>query len=158
MLSNKFDKNLDGTGLKVAIIRARFNQEITDSLLNACIDGLVDHNVSKEDITVFDVPGSFEIILAAKKAAISGEFDTVITIGAVIKGDTPHFDYISQAVTAGIVQVNLEIEIPVIFGVLTVLNFEQAQERSKSDKTNKGYEMALASIEMVRVCEKIDEL
>jgi 6,7-dimethyl-8-ribityllumazine synthase len=158
MLSNKFDKKLDGSGLKVAIVRARFNQEITDSLLNGCVEGLTDHNVSKEDISIFDVPGSFEIILAAKKAAISGEFDTVITIGAVIKGDTPHFDYISQAVTAGIVQVNLEIEIPVIFGVITVLSHEQALERAKSDKTNKGYEVALASIEMVRTCEKIDEI
>lgn len=158
MLSNKFDKSLDGSGLKVAVVRARFNQEITDSLLKGCIDGLLEHKVLKDDISVFDVPGSFEIILAAKKAALSGEFDTVITIGAVIKGDTPHFDYISQAVTAGIVQINLEIEIPIIFGIITVLNLEQAQERAKTDKTNKGYEAALASIEMVRTCEKIDEI
>jgi len=158
MLSNKFDKSLDGSGLKVAIVRARFNQEITDSLLKGCTDGLVDHGVSPDDISVFDVPGSFEIILAAKKAALSGEFDTVITIGAVIKGDTPHFDYISQAVTAGIVQINLEIEIPIIFGVITVLSLEQAQERAKPDKTNKGYEVAQAAIEMVKTCQKIDEI
>ena len=158
MSSNKFDKNLDGSGLKVAIVRGRFNQEITDSLLKGCIDGLVDHNVSKSDISVFDVPGSFEIILAAKKAALSGEFDTVITLGAVIKGETPHFDYISQAVTAGIVQINLEIEMPIIFGVITVLNLEQAQKRAMPDKTNKGYEAALSSIEMVRTCEKIDAI
>jgi 6,7-dimethyl-8-ribityllumazine synthase len=158
MHSINFNEKLDGSDLKIAIIRSRFNEEITQALLDGALAALSDVNVDSSDIRVFSVPGAFEISLAAKKAAQSGEFDVVICLGAVIKGDTLHFDYINQAVTAGIVQVNLETEIPVIFGVLTVNSVEQALDRVKPDKTNKGYEVALSAIEMVKTCQEIEEI
>ena len=153
-----FDQELDGSDLKVAIIRSRANEEITQALLDGALAGLNDNKVSADDIRVFTVPGAFEISLAAKKVALTGEFDVVICLGVVVKGDTLHFDYINQAVTAGIVQVNLETEIPVIFGILTTLTIEQALERTKGGKANKGYEAALSAIEMVKTCQEIEEI
>ena len=151
-------QELDGSDLKIAIIRSRFNEDVTQALLDGALAGLADSKVGTDDIRVFTVPGAFEISLAAKKVALTGEFDVVICLGVVIKGDTPYFDYISQAVTAGIVQVNLETEIPVIFGILTTLTLEQAQDRTKNDKTNRGYEAALCAIEMVKTCQEIEEI
>lgn len=158
MHSINFNQKLDGSDLKIAIVRSRFNEEITQALLDGALSGLSEANVNSEDVRVFTVPGAFEISLAAKKAAQTGEFDVIICLGAVIKGNTMHFDYINQAVTAGIVQVNLETEIPVIFGVLTVDSVEQALERTRPDKTNKGYEVALSAVEMAKTCQEIEEI
>lgn len=142
--------------IKVGIVAARFNEFITSKLLSGAIDGLVRHDVGEDDIEVAWVPGAFEIPLIASKMANSGKYDAVICLGAVIRGSTSHYDYVCNEVSKGIASVSLSSGIPVMFGVLTTENIEQAIERAGSKAGNKGYDCALGAIEMVNLIREID--
>ena len=142
-------------GMKVGIVVARFNEFITSKLLSGAIDGLVRHDVNEDDVDVAWVPGAFEIPLVASKMAKSRKYDAVICLGAVIRGSTSHYDYVCNEVSKGIAAVSMENDIPVMFGVITTENIEQALERSGSKAGNKGYECALGAIEMVNLIRKI---
>lgn len=146
---------LSAKGFKFAIIVSRFNSLITEKLLEGAIDCIVRHNGDEKNITIIRVPGSFEIPLTAKKLAKSKKFDAVICLGAVIRGDTPHFDYVANEVTKGIAQVSLETEIPVLYGILTTDTIEQAIERAGTKMGNKGFDAALTAIEMVNILNQI---
>ncbi|MFC1668890.1 6,7-dimethyl-8-ribityllumazine synthase [Spirochaetota bacterium] len=139
---------LDASGLKVGIVVSRFNEFITNKLLNGAIDCLKRNNVDEKDISVVWVPGAFEIPSVTQKIAQSGKFNAVICLGAVIKGSTPHFDYISAEVTKGVAQIGMNTNIPVIFGVITTDTIEQAIERAGTKSGNKGFFAALSAIEM----------
>ena len=142
-------------GMKVGIVVARFNEFITSKLLSGAIDGLVRHDVKEDDVDVAWVPGAFEIPLVASKMAKRRKYDAVICLGAVIRGSTSHYDYVCNEVSKGIAAVSMENDIPVMFGVITTENIEQAIERSGSKAGNKGYECALGAIEMVNLIRKI---
>ena len=142
-------------GMKVGIVVARFNEFITSKLLSGAIDGLVRHDVNEDDVDVAWVPGAFEIPLVASKMAKSRKYDAVICLGAVIRGSTSHYDYVCNEVSKGIAAVSMENDIPVMFGVITTENIEQAIERSGSKAGNRGYECALGAIEMVNLIRKI---
>ena len=142
-------------GMKVGIVVARFNEFITSKLLSGAIDGLVRHDVNEDDVDVAWVPGAFEIPLVASKMAKSRKYDAVICLGAVIRGSTSHYDYVCNEVSKGIAAVSMENDIPVMFGVITTENIEQAIERSGSKAGNKGFECALGAIEMVNLIRKI---
>lgn len=142
---------LDGKGIKIGIVQSRFNDFITSRLVDGAVDALVRHGVKDEDITVVKVPGSFEIPFAAKKLAANGKVDAVICIGAVIRGSTPHFDYVAAEVSKGVAHVGLESGVPVLFGVLTTDTLEQAIERAGTKSGNKGWDAAMGAIEMVQV-------
>ncbi len=147
--------DLRGEGRKFAIVVGRFNSFITLKLLDGALDGLKRHGVSSDDITVVEVPGAFEIPLVAKRLAASKSHDAVLCLGAVIRGATPHFDYICAEAAKGIGQVNLDSEVPTIFGILTVDTIEQAIERAGTKSGNKGFDAALAALEMVNLLEKL---
>lgn len=149
--------NLVSKGIKVGIVAARFNEFITSKLLGGARDGLLRHNVREEDIHVAWVPGAFEIPLVAAKMAKSGKYDAVICLGAVIRGATSHYDYVCNEVSKGIATVSLDSGVPVLFGVLTTENLEQAIERAGSKAGNKGYDCALSAIEMVNLLHTMDE-
>lgn len=138
-------------GLKFGIIVGRFNEFIGGKLLSGALDGLKRHGVEESDIEIAWVPGAFEIPLTAKKMAKSKKYDAVICLGAVIRGATPHFDYVSSEVSKGIANVSLETETPVIFGVLTTDTIEQAIERAGTKAGNKGYDAAVTAIEMANL-------
>lgn len=142
-------------GMKVGIVASRFNEIIVNKLLGGAVDGLVRHGVEEENITAAWVPGAFEIPLAALKMAQSGKYDAVICVGAVIRGDTTHYDYVCNEVSKGIAQVGLNTGIPVLFGVITTENIEQAISRAGSKAGNKGYDCALSAIEMVNLVEQM---
>lgn len=142
-------------GLKVGIIASRFNEIIVNKLLGGAVDGLVRHGVEEENITAAWVPGAFEIPVAASKMAKSGKYDAVICVGAVIRGDTSHYDYVCNEVSKGIAQVGLVSGIPVLFGVVTTENIEQAIARAGSKAGNKGYDCALSAIEMVNLMRQM---
>lgn len=142
-------------GLKVGIIASRFNEIIVNKLLGGAVDGLVRHGVEEENITAAWVPGAFEIPVAASKMAKSGKYDAVICVGAVIRGDTSHYDYVCNEVSKGIAQVGLASGIPVLFGVVTTENIEQAIARAGSKAGNKGYDCALSAIEMVNLLNQM---
>lgn len=142
-----YEGGLNGRGLKVSIIVSRFNDFISGRLLEGAIDAFKRNDVAPEDISVIKVPGSFEIPLAAKKAISLLKPDAVVCLGAVIRGATPHFDYVSSEVSKGIASVSLETNVPVIFGVITTDNLEQAIERAGTKAGNKGFEAASAAIE-----------
>ncbi len=144
-----------GEGLKFGIVVGRFNSFISQKLLDGALDALSRHGVDLDQVTVAWVPGSFEIPLVAKKMAKSGKFDAVICLGAIIRGATPHFDYVAAEASKGIAQVMLESEVPVSFGVLTTDTIEQAIERAGTKAGNKGFDAALAAIEMVNLLRKI---
>ena len=146
---------LIGKGMKIGIVLARFNEFIGSKLLAGAEDALIRHGVDEDDIEVAWVPGAYEIPLVAKKLATSEKYDAVICLGAVIKGNTPHFDYVSAEVSKGIAQLGLLSEVPVIFGVLTVDNIEQAIERAGTKAGNKGSEAANSAIEMVNLLSQI---
>lgn len=146
---------LVGKGLKVAIVAARFNEFITSKLISGAEDILKRHEVEEENISLVWVPGAFEIPLVAKKLANSKKYDAIITLGAVIKGSTPHFDYVCAEVSKGVAHVSLESEIPVIFGVLTTNSIEEAIERAGTKAGNKGADAALTAIEMINVLNQI---
>ena len=148
---NKFEGKLVAEGLRIGIIVGRFNEFVGGKLLDGALDGLKRHGVKDEDIDVAWVPGAFEIPLIAKKMAKNDRYDAVICLGAVIKGSTSHYDYVCSEVSKGIASVSLETEKPVLFGVLTTNNIEQAIERSGSKAGNKGYECAVSAIEMANL-------
>ena len=146
---------LNASGKRFGIVASRFNELITKKLLEGAIDCLVRHGSGIDSISIVWVPGAFEIPLAAKKMAKSGKWDAVICLGAVIRGTTPHFDYIAAEVTKGIAIVGLELELPVIFGVLTTDTIDQAIERAGTKSGNKGWSAALSAIEMADLMGKI---
>ena len=141
-----FEGHLVGTGLKVGVVVGRFNEFITSKLLGGALDGLKRHGVEENDIDVAWVPGAFEIPLIAKKMASSGKYDAVITLGTVIRGATTHYDYVCNEVAKGVASLSLQMDIPVIFGVLTTETIEQAIERAGTKAGNKGYESAVAQL------------
>ena len=143
--------------IRVGIVASRFNEFITSKLLSGALDGLRRHDVAEEDITVAWVPGAFEIPLAAKKMAQSGRYDGIICVGAVIRGSTSHYDYVCNEVSKGIASVSLGCGLPVLFGVLTTENIEQAIERAGTKAGNKGYECAEGVIEMVNLLREIGD-
>ncbi|MBU4318513.1 MAG: 6,7-dimethyl-8-ribityllumazine synthase [Proteobacteria bacterium] len=146
---------LTGTGKRFAIVAARFNDFITDKLVGGAVDALVRCGVKDEDIEIVKVPGAFEIPLVAKKIARGEKYHAVLCLGAVIRGATPHFDYVSSEVSKGVAAVGLESEVPVIFGVLTTDTIEQAIERAGSKAGNKGWDAAITAIEMANLVEKL---
>ncbi|MBM7615664.1 6,7-dimethyl-8-ribityllumazine synthase [Alkaliphilus hydrothermalis] len=148
-----YEGNLSAEGLRVGIIVGRFNEFIGSKLLDGAIDAIKRHGGDVEDIEITWVPGAFEIPLVAKKMAKSGRYDAVVCLGAVIRGATPHFDYVSNEVTKGVAMVGLETEVPTIFGVLTVDTIEQAIERAGTKAGNKGFEAAVTAIEMANLLE-----
>jgi len=141
--------------MKVGIVASRFNEFITAKLLGGAIDGLVRHGVEEKNITTAWIPGAFEIPVIAKKMAETKKYDAVICVGAVIRGSTTHYDYVCNEVSKGIAHVSLETGIPVLFGILTTENIEQAIERAGSKAGNKGYDCALSAIEMVNVIDQL---
>ncbi len=146
---------LTAQGMKVAIVVARFNEFITSKLLSGAIDCLERHGMDNEDITAVWVPGAFEIPVMAKKMAESGKYDAVICLGAVIRGATSHYDYVCAEVSKGIASVSLETGVPVMFGVVTTDNIEQAIERAGTKAGNKGYDCALGAIEMINLAKQM---
>ena len=142
-------------GMRVGIVASRFNSFIVEKLLEGAVDGLVRHGVEENNITACWVPGAFEIPLTAQKMAQSGKYDAVICVGAVIRGSTSHYDYVCNEVSKGIAAVGLQTGKPVLFGVVTTENIEQAIERAGSKAGNKGYDCALAAIEMVNLLGQI---
>ena len=145
----------DGKGLRFGIVVARFNDFIAGKLLDGALDALTRHEVASDDITVVRVPGAFEIPLIAQQLAQSGKVDAVITLGAVIRGDTPHFEYVCDQATRGVGRVALDTNVPVIFGVLTVNDTEQAVVRADPKSENLGNDYALAALEMIDLKGKI---
>lgn len=142
-------------GMRVGIVASRFNSFIVSKLLDGAVDGLIRHGVEEENITACWVPGAFEIPVVARKMAESDKYDAVIAVGAVIRGSTSHYDYVCSEVSKGIAQVGLQTGKPVMFGVITTENIEQAIERAGSKAGNKGYDCALAAIEMMNAMEQI---
>lgn len=151
-----FEGKLVSKEIRVGIVAARFNEFITSKLLGGAMDGLLRHDVKEENIDVAWVPGAFEIPLIAQKMAKSGKYDAVICLGAVIRGATSHYDYVCNEVSKGIAQVSLASEIPVMFGVVTTENIEQAIERAGTKAGNKGYDCAVSAIEMVNLIKEIE--
>lgn len=154
-MPQQLEGHLVATELKTAIVVSRFNSFICERLLEGTMDFLVRHGADREAQTVVYVPGSFEIPLACKRLAASGQYDAVIALGAVIRGSTPHFDYVCAEVSKGIGQITLATEVPVAFGVLTTDTIEQAIERAGTKMGNKGEEAAAAAIEMVNLLKVI---
>ncbi|RYM05661.1 6,7-dimethyl-8-ribityllumazine synthase [Sporolactobacillus sp. THM7-7] len=152
-----FEGKLIGQGLKVGIVVGRFNEFITNRLLSGAEDALIRHGVSEKDIDVAWVPGSFEIPLIAKKLALTGKYDTILTLGAVIRGATTHYDYVCSEVSKGVAHISLETGIPVIFGVVTTENIEQAVERAGTKAGNKGWDAAVSGIEMANLTRSIEK-
>ncbi|PIE59137.1 MAG: 6,7-dimethyl-8-ribityllumazine synthase [Desulfobulbus propionicus] len=152
---NYFEGNLQGNGRKLGIVVARFNSFICEKLLDGAIDSLVRSGVSERDIDVARCPGAFEIPLTAQKMARSGRYDAIICIGAVIRGATPHFDYVAGEVAKGSAKVMLDTGVPVLFGVLTTETIEQAIERAGTKAGNKGSEVAVAALEMISLLESV---
>ena len=146
---------LTAKNMKIAIVVARFNEIITSKLLSGCIDCLIRHEAADEDLTVAWVPGAFEIPMAAKKLAESGKYDAVICLGAVIRGATPHFDYVCAEASKGIAQVSMQTGVPVAFGVLTTENIQQAVERAGTKAGNKGVDCAMTAMEMVNLFKEM---
>ena len=146
---------LTAKNMKIAIVVARFNEFITSKLLSACVDCLIRHEAADEDLTVAWVPGAFEIPMAAKKLAESGKYDAVICLGAVIRGATPHFDYVCAEASKGIAQVSMQTGVPVAFGVLTTENIQQAVERAGTKAGNKGVDCAMTAMEMVNLFKEM---
>ena len=152
---NTLEGKLVATDMKVGIVAGRFNEFITSKLVGGAMDGLLRHDVKDEDVDIAWVPGAFEIPLVASKMTKSGKYDAVICLGAVIRGDTTHYDYVCNEVSKGIATVSLESGIPVMFGVLTTENIEQAIARAGSKGGNKGYDCALGAVEMVNLLRTI---
>jgi 6,7-dimethyl-8-ribityllumazine synthase len=153
---NVLEGKLAGEGLKIALVVSRFNSFITERLVEGALDCLRRHGVADTDLTMLRVPGAWEIPLAAKKLAEGRAYNAVICLGAVIRGSTPHFDYVAAEVSKGIAQVSLESGIPILFGVLTTDTLEQAVERAGSKAGNKGYAAAEAALEMVNLLRNME--
>ncbi len=147
----KYEGTLDASGLKVGLVVSRFNNFFTDKLLEGALDCLVRNGAAESDQAIAMVPGAFEIVPTAARMVESGRFDAVVCLGAVIRGDTPHFDYIAAEVSKGIAHLGMQSKIPVIFGVITTDTLEQAIERAGTKAGNKGFDAAMAAIEMVNL-------
>ena len=148
---NVFEGNLVSKEMKIGIVVARFNEFITSKLLSGAVDALTRHDIADDCIDVAWVPGAFEIPLIASKMANSGKYDAVICLGAVIRGNTSHYDYVCNEVSKGVAQASMNSQIPVMFGVVTTENIEQAIERAGTKAGNKGYDAAMGAIEMVNL-------
>jgi len=146
---------LDGKGLSFSIVAGRFNSFITEQLISGALDAFKRHGVTEEDVEIIKVPGSFEIPSVVRRVVRRGKIDAVICLGAVIRGATPHFDYVAAEVSKGVAAVSMDADIPVLFGVLTTDTIEQAVERAGTKMGNKGYETATAAIEMANLFKKI---
>ena len=155
MSINILEGKVVAQGMKVGIVASRFNSFIVQKLLDGAVDGLVRHGVAEEDITAAWVPGAFEIPIVAKQMAESGKYDAVICLGAVIRGSTSHYELVCSEVAKGVAQVGLQTGVPVLFGVITTENIEQAIERAGSKAGNKGYDCALSAIEMVNLRKQL---
>ena len=147
---------LDATGLRFGLVVAQFNNLVTERLQAGAIDALCRHGAHEDDIDVVQTPGAFDLPLFAKKMATSGRYDAIVCLGAVIRGDTPHFDYVSAAMTQGIREVMMTHGLPVTFGVLTTDSVEQALDRAGAKAGNKGFDVALAAIEMVNALKELE--
>jgi 6,7-dimethyl-8-ribityllumazine synthase len=156
-MPNIYEGTLSAKGLKLGIVVSRFNDLVTRRLLDGALDCLVRHDADESNIDVFYCPGSFEIPLVAQHLAKSGQYDAVIGLGAVIKGDTPHFEYIAAEVAKGIAQVSLATGIPISFGVITTDTMEQAIERAGMKSGNKGWDAALSAMEMIHLLKMVKE-
>lgn len=154
-MNKQFEGMLLGKGLKFGVVVSRFNEFISKKLLEGAQDALLRHGVNKDDIETAWVPGSFEIPLIAKKLALTKRYDAVICLGAVIRGGTPHFDYIAAEVTKGIANVSLDTGLPVIYGVITTDTLEQAIERAGTKVGNKGFDAAVNAIEMANLIKSL---
>ena len=152
---NVIEGKLVASDIKVGIVASRFNEFIVSKLIGGAVDGLVRHDVKEEDITLAWVPGAFEIPIAAQKMAQSGKYDAVIALGTVIRGSTSHYDYVCNEVSKGVAQVGLQSGVPVMFGIVTTENIEQAIERSGTKAGNKGYDCALGAIEMINLLNQL---
>ena len=150
-----YEGKLVGKGFKFAIVISRFNEFISSKLLSGALDTLKRHDVQEEDIEIFWVPGSFEIPVVAKKIATKKRHNAVICLGAVIKGATPHFDYVASEVSKGIAKVGLDLEMPIMFGIITANNIEQAIERAGTKAGNKGSDAASGALELVNLMKQI---
>jgi 6,7-dimethyl-8-ribityllumazine synthase len=153
--SQSITGDVDGTGMRIAVVCGRFNDLITNRMLEGTLGGLGVHGVKEDDVTVAWVPGAFEIPVAAKQCASSGAFDAVICLGAVIRGDTAHFEYVAGPCAEGIPLAALETGVPIVFGVLTTENLDQALQRSDLDGDNKGEEAARTALEMVDLLRRL---
>lgn len=156
-MAKLFEGHLVGSGLKVGIVAGRFNDFISDKLVSGAQDAFKRHGVSEEDVDIAWVPGAFEIPLIAKKMADSGNYDAIVTLGAVIRGSTPHFDYVCNEAAKGVAQATMTSGVPVIFGVLTVDSIEQAIERAGTKAGNKGWEAAVSAIEMANLTSQFSK-
>ncbi|MCD8020076.1 MAG: 6,7-dimethyl-8-ribityllumazine synthase [Clostridiales bacterium] len=154
---NVIEGKLVGGEEKIGIVCSRFNEFIVSKLLSGALDGLVRHGVKEENIDVAWVPGAFETPLICEKMAKSGKYDAVIALGAVIRGSTTHYDYVCNEVSKGVAQVGLQTGVPILFGVVTTENIEQAIERSGTKAGNKGYDCALSAIEMINLIKEIEK-
>jgi len=154
-MPNLIEGQMDAKGLKFGIVISRYNSFITQRLLEGAMDGLLRHGAADEDITVLYVPGAFEIPLAALKLAQSGKYDAVLALGAVIRGSTPHFDFVATECAKGVAQASLRTGVPVAFGVVTTDTIEQAVERAGTRIPNRGFEAALTAIEMVNALRQV---
>ena len=153
---NTLEGKLVANDMKIGIVAARFNEFIVSKLIGGAMDGLTRHDIPEDNITLAWVPGAFEIPVAAKKMAESGKYDAVICLGTVIRGATSHYDYVCNEVSKGIATVGLNSGIPVLFGVVTTENIEQAIERAGTKAGNKGYDCALSALEMVNLIKEIE--
>ena len=156
MSINILEGKVVAQGMKVGIVASRFNSFIVQKLLDGAVDGLVRHGVAEEDITAAWVPGAFEIPIVAKQMAESGKYDAVICVGAVIRGSTSHYELVCSEVAKGVAQVSLQTGVPVLFGVITTENIEQAIERAGSKAGNKGYDCAVGAVEMVNLIRELE--
>lgn len=154
-MANIYQGMLIGTGLKIGIVVSRFNEFITSKLLSGALDTLMRHGVNENDIDIVWVPGSFEIPITADNLAGSGKYNAIICLGALIRGATPHFDYIAAEASKGVAQVGLKTGIPTIFGILTTDNIEQAIERAGTKSGNKGSDAAVSAIEMANLFKQL---
>lgn len=154
-MGKQYEGNLIGEGLKFALVVSRFNEFITEKLLEGAKDALLRHGVKEEDIEIVWTPGSFEIPLVAKKMGQTGRYNAVICLGAVVRGGTPHFDYIAAEVSKGIANVGLEVGLPVTFGVITADTLEQAIERAGTKMGNAGFNAAVNAIEMANLLKTL---
>ena len=152
-----FEGKFDGRNAKIGIVAGRFNEFITSKLVGGALDVLKRNDVSEENIDIAWVPGAFEIPLITKKLAKTGKYDAIIALGAVIKGSTPHFDYVCAEVSKGVAQISLQTDLPVIFGVLTTNNIEEAIERAGTKAGNKGSDAAFSTIEMINLIKEIEK-
>ena len=151
----KFEGKFNGKGIKIGIVAGRFNEFITSKLVGGAVDVLKRNDVNDEDIHIAWVPGAFEIPLITKKMAESKKYDAIITLGAVIKGSTPHFDYVCAEVSKGVAQISLQTGLPIMFGVLTTNNIEEAIERAGTKAGNKGSDVAFGALEMIDLIKNI---